>query len=135
VIATPFVLQMLMPTLRAIPPAVRDAAAMSGAPPWRVALAIDVPLARRALTAGAALAFAVSVGEFGASAFLVRADTPTAPTALARLLGRPGEAAGGTAAALAICLGAVTAISLLLMDYWLSADRADRSDRANRRWR
>jgi len=116
VIAVPFVMRLLVPALSAIPPRLREAATTLGASPWQVLCRVEIPLLRRPLAAAAAFAFAISVGEFGASAFLVRADRPTAPTALARLLGRPGEAAGGTAAALAAALAAVTVVSLLLFE-------------------
>ncbi|MCU1345527.1 MAG: iron transporter permease, partial [Acidimicrobiia bacterium] len=83
---------------------------------WQVLRRVELPLLRRPLAAAAAFAFAISVGEFGASSFLVRTDRPTAPTALARLLGRPGEAAGGTAAALATALAALAVVSLLVVE-------------------
>ena len=71
---------------------------------------------------GAGLAAAVSLGEFGATAFLARSDEPTLPVVVVRLLGRPGEANVGTAAAAATLLMVVTAAVVLLADRW--RDRA-----------
>ena len=42
-----------------------EAAAASGAAPWRAFWRVRVPLARRGLLVGAALSFAHTVGEFG----------------------------------------------------------------------
>jgi thiamine transport system permease protein len=58
----------------------------------------------------AALAAAVALGEFGATAFLVRLDAPTVPVQIVRLLGRPGEANAGVAAALSVILLLTTLI-------------------------
>ena len=45
----------------------------------------------RAAVAAAAFAFAVSLGEFGASSFLTRRTTATLPVEISRLLARPGD--------------------------------------------
>ena len=49
-------------------------------------------MVRRALLIAAGFAFAVSLGEFGATVFIARPDSPTLPVAVARLLGRAGRA-------------------------------------------
>ena len=72
-------------------------------------------MARAALVA-AGFAFAVSLGEFGATAFIARPDYPTLPVAVFRFLGQPGEANAGQAAALATILMAVTAAAVLAVD-------------------
>ena len=59
-------------------------------------------------------AFAVALGEFGATVFVSRADWPTVPVAIFRFLGRPGADNVGTAMALSVVLMAVvTAVALL----------------------
>jgi thiamine transport system permease protein len=75
------------------------------------------------MLASAALAGAVSLGEFGAAAFLGRATDPTVPVQIVRLLGRPGEQSLGVAAALAVVLVAVTLILVLIVDRWGSTAR------------
>jgi thiamine transport system permease protein len=65
------------------------------------------PLLRRPLAMAAGLAVAVSLGEFGATSFVSRTDSPTVPIVIGRLLGRPGAANLGQALALS-CLLAVT---------------------------
>ena len=75
-VATPFVVRAVLPVLRAIDPRLREAASMLGAAPGRVWWEVDRPLLSAGGAVGAAFAFAVSVGEFGATAFLARPATP-----------------------------------------------------------
>ena len=63
---------------------------MLGASPARVWREVDAPIVARAALVGAGFAFAVSLGEFGATLFIARPDTPTMPIAIDRLLGQPG---------------------------------------------
>ncbi len=109
-VAMPIVVRVVLPVLRSIDPRLKDVAATLGASPVRAWVTVDGPLALRAGAVAAALAAAVSLGEFGATAFLVRADTPTVPVQIVRLLGRPGETNLGQALALSVILVAVTAI-------------------------
>jgi thiamine transport system permease protein len=61
------------------------------------------------LLAAAGFAFAVSMGEFGATAFLVRDDRPTLPVAIYRLLSHPGAESYGMALAASVLLAATVA--------------------------
>jgi thiamine transport system permease protein len=115
-VAIPFVIRITAPTLRAIDERQREAAAVLGAAPGRVRREIDLPVAARALTVAAGFAFAISLGEFGATVFLARPDRPTLPVAIFRFLGRPGELNVAQAYALAVILMAVTAASILLVE-------------------
>ena len=71
-VGIPFVMRTLVPTLRSIDDRLREAAAVLGASPTRVLREIDLPIAGRAVAVGAAFAFAISLGEFGATSFLPR---------------------------------------------------------------
>jgi thiamine transport system permease protein len=115
-VAIPFVVRIMTPTLRAIDERQREAAALLGASPGRVLREIDVPIAARAATVAAGFAFAISLGEFGATVFLARPDNPTLPVAIFRFLGRPGELNAAQAYALAVILMAVTVVSILLVE-------------------
>ena len=115
-IGIPFVVRAVAPTLQAIDPRLHDAAATLGASRWQTFARIDVPLARRTLIVGAGMAFAVSLGEFGATSFLTRRATPTVPIAIANLLARPGRANVGQAQALAVLLAAVVTAVFVLTD-------------------
>jgi thiamine transport system permease protein len=115
-VAIPFVVRIVAPTLRAIDERQREAATVLGASPGRVRREIDVPIAGRALAIAAGFAFAISLGEFGATVFLARPDSPTLPVAIFRFLGRPGELNVGQAYALAVILMVVTVISILVIE-------------------
>ncbi|WP_172638955.1 ABC transporter permease [Streptomyces tailanensis] len=115
-VGVPFVVRTMLPVLRAVDERLREAAAVLGASPWRVWREVDLPMVRRALLIAAGFAFAVSLGEFGATVFIARADNPTLPVAVARLLGRPGEINYGQAMALSTILMVVCAVALLVLE-------------------
>ena len=50
--------------------------------PRQIRWEIELPLLARPLAVAAGLAFAVALGEFGATVFVVRADWPTVPVAI-----------------------------------------------------
>lgn len=115
-VAAPLVIMVVLPVLRSIDPRLRQVAATLGAPPLRAWWTVDGRLVAKATVGAAGLACAVSLGEFGATAFLARVDTPTIPLEIVRLLGKPGAANLGSAAALSVILLAVTAIVLTATD-------------------
>ncbi|MEW2633188.1 iron ABC transporter permease [Streptomyces sp. NPDC048389] len=115
-VGVPFVVRTMLPVLRAVDERLREAAAVLGASPLRAWREVDLPLVRRALLVAAGFAFAVSLGEFGATVFIARPDNPTLPVAVARLLGRPGELNYGQAMALSTILMVVCAAALLLLE-------------------
>ncbi|MEW2083033.1 iron ABC transporter permease [Streptomyces sp. NPDC005283] len=115
-VGVPFVVRMMLPVLRAVDGRLREAAAVLGASPLRVWREVDLPLVRRALLIAAGFAFAISLGEFGATVFIARPDNPTLPVAVARLLGRPGELNYGQAMALSTILMVVCAVALLVLE-------------------
>src|SRR5690606_6432002 len=121
-VAVPFVVRATVPLLRSINPKVREAAAMLGASPVQVFRHIDLPIVARAALVGAGFAFVVSLGEFGATAFIARPNTVTVPVMIFRLLGRPGLGNFAAAMALAAVLGALTAAVIMLIDRFRSAD-------------
>ena len=71
-VAIPLVLAVTLPVLRSLDPRLREVAATLGASPWRTWRTVDGRALGRALAVGAGLAAAVSLGEFGATAFLAR---------------------------------------------------------------
>lgn len=116
VVALPFVVRTMTPVLRSIDPRLREAAAVLGAAPARVWREVDLPLVRRAVLVAAGFAFAISLGEFGATTVIARADTPTVPVAIDRLLGRPGAANAAQAFSLSVVLMVLTAAAVLVVD-------------------
>ncbi|MCW5877354.1 MAG: iron ABC transporter permease [Anaerolineales bacterium] len=121
-VALPFVVRSLTPALRSIRPRLRQAAAMLGADPGQVLRHVDLPLVGRALLVSALFAFAVSVGEFGASALIARPEYPTIPVLIFRLLGQPGAQTYGQAMALSTLLMLFTGVGMLLIERLRIAD-------------
>ncbi|HLF03079.1 MAG TPA: iron ABC transporter permease [Anaerolineales bacterium] len=115
-IAFPFVVRALLPTWRGIRPAWRAAAATLGASPAEVWRQIDLPLVGRAAIVAAAFAFAISLGEFGATALISRPEFPTASVAIYSFIGKPGALNYGRALAMSVLLMFATASSILLIE-------------------
>jgi thiamine transport system permease protein len=109
-VALPLVVRTVAPVLRSIDPRQRQAAASLGASPLRVLLSVDLPMSWRSLLAATGFAFAVSLGEFGATSFLARPDRPTLPVVIYQLISRPGEQNLQMALAASVLLGLVTAV-------------------------
>ena len=125
-VATPFVVRAVLPVLRAVPDGQRAAAVTLGASPLRAWWWVDARQAWRPLLAGAGIAAAVSLGEFGATTFLTRSGRETVPIAIGRLLGRAGALPRAQAFALATILLVATALVIALVDR-PEVDRAGRS--------
>ncbi|HKN78106.1 MAG TPA: ABC transporter permease subunit, partial [Lysobacter sp.] len=74
-----------------------QAAATLGAPPWRVFLTVCLPLAWPGIVAGAMLAFAKALGEFGATITFVSAipgETQTLSALMYGMMQVPGGESG-----------------------------------------
>ncbi len=115
-VAFPFVVRTITPALRSIRSNLREAASVMGATPWHVWCEVDLPIIARALLIGGAFAFSVSMGEFGATAMISRADTPTLPYAIFRYLSLPGSANYGQAMAMSTVLMIVVSLSLIAIE-------------------
>jgi thiamine transport system permease protein len=115
-IAVPFVVRTLLPALRDIDDRLREAARTLGAPPVRVWREVDLPIVSRAGLVAAGFAFAVSMGEFGATVFVARASHPTIPVAIYRALTLPGPVNLGRAMALSVLLALITGLVVLAID-------------------
>lgn len=66
-VAGPFFLRQAIAAFETLDRDVMDAARVDGAGPLRALLSVSIPLAKAGLAAGAALAFARGIGEFGAT--------------------------------------------------------------------
>ncbi len=115
-VALPFVVRNVLPALRAIPPQLPEAARILGATPAEVWRRVTLPIIGRGVAVGATFAFTVSMGEFGASLFIARPDTPTMPVVIFRLLGQPGISNYGQALAMSVILMGVCALGFLLIE-------------------
>ena len=115
-VAFPFVMRTVLAQLRGMDEHVREAARMLGAGPLRVFLEVDLPLTWRSMAAGAVFAFAIAMGEFGATLLLTRPEWATMPVAIYRLLGRPGDVNYGQSLAMSSILMGVTVVAFVLID-------------------
>lgn len=124
-VAFPFVVRSLLPVMQGIKPGLREAAAVMGATPGRVWREVDLPIIGRALLVAAVFAFTVSMGEFGATSFIVRPNSGflTMPIAIQRFLSTPGGALNfGQAMAMSVILMAVSAIGFIAIERFRYAD-------------
>lgn len=115
-VALPLVVRTLAPVLGGIDDRQRQAAASLGASPWRTLLTVDLPVVWKPMLAACGFAFAVSLGEFGATSFLARDTNPTLPVVIFRLIGHPGEMNYGMALAASVVLAVVTAVVVLAVE-------------------
>lgn len=115
-VALPLVVRTIVPALIGIDDRQRQAAATLGAGPWRRFWTVDAAVVWRPLVAGAGFAFAASMGEFGATSFLARPQSPTLPVMIFHLLGHPGTLNLGTALAGSVVLALIAAAVMALVD-------------------
>ncbi len=115
-VALPLVVRTLAPVLGGVDDRLRQAAASLGAGPLRTFATVDLPAVWKPLLAAAGFAFAVSLGEFGATSFLAREDRPTLPIVIFHLIGHPGAMNYGMALAASVVLAATTAVVMLAVE-------------------
>lgn len=120
VMAFPLFVRAIRLSFEAIPREYEEMAASLGARRWATFLQVDLPLAMPGLAAGAALAFAKALGEFGATITFVSSipgQTRTLSLAMHQLMQQPGGEAGITRLALVSLL---LALGALLASEWLA---------------
>ncbi len=115
VMSFPLLVRAVRLSLEEVDRGLEDAARTLGAGPWRVFFTVSLPLSLPGVLAGMVLAFARSLGEFGATITFVSnipGQTRTLPLALYSLVQTPGGEAG--AARLCLIAVLVALLSLLL---------------------
>jgi thiamine transport system permease protein len=115
-VAIPFVVRVLTPALQGFDPRYLDAAAVLGLSPAKAFMRVGIPLVLPALVVATGFAFAVTIGEFGATVFLASPADPTLPVAISRLLSRPGELTVAAAYAASTLLIIITVGVVAAMD-------------------
>lgn len=116
VISLAFVVRIIQPAVKAIPGNLHDAAVTLGVPQKNIWRIIDLPLIKDPLITAAVYAFAISLGEFGATSFLARPEYPTLPLAIYRYLYLPGSENFGKAMAMASLLLLFCALSFAVIE-------------------
>ena len=115
-LALPFVVRTLSPTLRSIDSRLRDAAQVMGASPLQAWREIDWPILARGIAVAAIFAFTISIGEFGATLLLGQPNYPTIPVVIFRFMGLPGIRNYALSLAMGCILMLVTAISFMVIE-------------------
>jgi molybdate transport system permease protein len=120
VMAFPLMVRAIRLAIEAVDPKLEEAASTLGAPRLWVFVTVTLPLILPGIIAGAVLAFAKAMGEFGATITFVSnipGQTQTLPSAIYAFLQVPG----GDAQAFRLVLIAIAvAMTALLLSEWLS---------------
>jgi molybdate transport system permease protein len=93
----PLMVRAIRIAIETVDARLEQAASTLGAPPWRVFFTVTVPLAWPGIVAGAVLAFAKALGEFGATITFVSSipgETQTLSSAMYGLMQVPGGESG-----------------------------------------
>ena len=126
VMAFPLMVRAIRLSIEAVDPRLEAAAASLGASrPW-VWATVTLPLILPGIIAGAVLAFAKAMGEFGATITFVSnipGETQTLPSAIYSLLQVPGGEAG---AARLVLVSVGVAMTALFLSEWLARCAARR---------
>ncbi len=126
VMAFPLMVRAIRLAIEAVDPKLEQAAATLGARPVWVFATVTLPLILPGIIAGAILAFAKAMGEFGATITFVSnipGQTQTIPSAIYALLQVPG---GESRAGRLVVVSVVVAMGALLLSEWIARRAARR---------
>ncbi|MGP1358837.1 molybdate ABC transporter permease subunit [Roseicyclus sp.] len=126
VMAFPLMVRAIRLSIEAIDPRLEEAGATLGASPLWVFLTVTLPMALPGIVAGAILAFAKAMGEFGATITFVSnipGETRTIPSAIYAFLQVPG---GEGSAMTLVIVSVVVAMGALLLSEIIGRRVADR---------
>ncbi len=118
VIAFPLVSRSILPALRSLPDNLINSAKTLGKNNLEILWQIELPLLIPSFITAASFAFAISMGEFGASLTIISGKYATIPVAIFDRLGRPGAQNYGAALALSFVLMLVTTIIMLGLEHF-----------------
>lgn len=120
IMAFPLMVRAIRLAIEAVDPRIEEAAATLGASRFAVFFTITLPLCAPGIIAGAILAFAKAMGEFGATITFVSnipGETQTLPSAIYTALQVPG---GESAVIRLVILSVILAMGALLVSEWLA---------------
>ncbi len=126
IMAFPLMVRAMRLAIEAVDPKLEEAAATLGASRLKVFSTVTLPLILPGIIAGAVLAFAKAMGEFGATITFVSnipGETRTVPSAIYAFLQVPG---GETSAIRLVIVAVAIAIGALILSEWLSRKVAQR---------
>ena len=120
IMAFPLMVRAIRLAIEAVDPKLEDAAATLGASRLRVFCTVTLPLIAPGIIAGAVMAFAKAVGEFGATITFVSnipGQTQTIPSAIYAFLQVPG---GENAALTLVVISVALALGAVALSEWLA---------------
>ncbi|MFP1631880.1 molybdate ABC transporter permease subunit [Zhengella sp. ZM62] len=120
IMAFPLMVRAIRLSIEAVDPKLEEAGATLGASPAWVFLTVTLPLILPGIIAGAILAFAKAMGEFGATITFVSnipGQTQTLPSAVYAFLQVPG---GEASAARLVIVAIIVAMSALLLSEFVA---------------
>lgn len=126
VMAFPLMVRAIRLSIEAVDPKLEEAAATLGASKWWSFLTVTLPLIFPGVLAGAILAFAKAMGEFGATITFVSnipGRTQTLPSAVYAFLQTPG---GETGAMRLVIVSIIVALTALLLSEFVARRVAGR---------
>lgn len=126
IMAFPLMVRAIRLAIEAVDPKLEDAAATLGASRLRVFCTVTLPLIAPGIIAGAVMAFAKAVGEFGATITFVSnipGQTQTIPSAIYAFLQVPG---GENAALTLVVISVALALGAVALSEWLARRVAQR---------
>ena len=126
VMAFPLMVRAIRLSVEGVDPRLEEAAATLGASRPVVFLTVTLPLILPGIIAGAVLAFAKAMGEFGATITFVSnipGETQTIPSAIYAFLQVPG---GDASAVRLVVISIVLAMGALILSEWLARRAAVR---------
>ncbi|MCC9607879.1 molybdate ABC transporter permease subunit [Blastopirellula sp. JC732] len=118
VVSFPLLVRSIRSAIAGVDVRLEDAARTLGAAPWDLFFSVTLPLARRGVIAGAVLAFARALGEFGATIMIagnIAGETRTIPLMIYSELETPGGERN--IIALIVASIAISAAALFVSEY------------------
>ncbi|MHB2168074.1 molybdate ABC transporter permease subunit [Alsobacter sp. R-9] len=120
VMAFPLLVRAVRLSIEAVDRRLEQAASTLGAPPWWVFASITLPLALPGVMAGAVLAFAKALGEFGATITFV-SNIPGETRTIAAAIYTYTQVPGGDGPAMRLVVVAViVSMAALVLSEWLA---------------
>ncbi|SNR64829.1 molybdate ABC transporter permease subunit [Puniceibacterium sediminis] len=120
IMAFPLMVRAMRLAIEAVDPKLEQAAGTLGASRWKVFVTVTLPLIAPGVIAGAVLAFAKAMGEFGATITFVSnipGQTRTVPSAIYAFLQVPG---GEESAVRLVIVSVTMAMLALLLSEWFA---------------
>lgn len=124
-VAFPLVQKAARAAFEAVDPQLEDAARVLGLREVAVFFRVSLPLAARGITAGALLAFARALGEFGAT-LMIAGNLPGRTQTLSVAIYAAVQAGDDRTAGLMVAVVSVTCVVALLLAGWLAPGRVRR---------